>query len=108
MHGVGKLDVVVAIDAQDVLDHVARATNVDTVGGHDELHLLVILGGNFHLQTLDDVADGVVGDVLTDEAGHVVVAQFHGEAGEVVGLDVDDVAADFASCQFLDEHGGEF
>ena len=107
VNGIGKLDVVVAIDAQDVLDHVTGATHVNAVGGHDEVDFLVVLSGNFHFQALDDVANLIVRDVLADEALHIVVVQLDGEAGEVVGFHINDVATDFAACQLLDEHSAE-
>ena len=107
MHAVAELDVVVAIHTQDVLDHIARTLHVHTIGGNLKLQVFVVLGHNLHLQAGDDALDGLVVQFLADETSHIIIAQVDRKSWEVVGLDIDDVATDFAARQLLDQHGGQ-
>ena len=69
--------------------------------------MLLVLGNDFHFQTLDDVLDGFVVDVLADEAGGIVITQVDRKSREVVRFHVHDIATNLSAGHLLDEHGGQ-
>ena len=54
------LHVVVTIDAEDILNDIARTLHVHTISRYCEFESFLVLMVNAHLQALDNALDGVV------------------------------------------------
>ena len=67
-----QLDAVVAIDAEDLLDDVAGARDVHTVAGYTQRPELVLALGDLDLEAGEDTGYVRLGDLLPDEAVHVL------------------------------------
>ena len=70
--GSGHLYVVVSVDTQDVLHHVAGTLYVDTIGGNLQLHAVGRLLQHLHLEALYNAQHRLLGDVLANEVVDIV------------------------------------
>ena len=103
------LDVVVAIDAQNLFHHIARLLHIHTESGCLHLHLLLVRRKNLKAKVLQDALLCLHGQFLTDEVGHILV--FHIDDGilwQRVVLHIHNLHAHFATSQFLCQHGCTF
>ena len=103
-HG-GDFHIIISVDAENVLNHVAGPAYVHTIGGHCELQSLIILSVNLHLKARDDALDGVVAELLSDKAVAIFVLQAHFEVGKRIGIDILNLHADLSAGEFLAEYG---
>ena len=71
------LYVVVAIDAEYVLNHVAGTLHINPVCRHFDVESVAVLGGDGHLQRLADVLYCLMFQILTYEVVHIVVFKAH-------------------------------
>ena len=73
MDGGAGVNVVVAVDAEDVLHYVAGTLHVDAVGGYAELGFATVGLYYLYFEGAEDALDGIGGDILAYEATGVVV-----------------------------------
>ena len=73
----GYLHIVISVNAQDVLNHVAGALHVDAIGRNLKHHAVGILGEHLHLERLADGLYRFHGNGLAYEAVYIVVLQRH-------------------------------
>ncbi len=104
---VADLHVVVAVDAEHILDHVTRTGHVHTIGGHFHLHFLVCDLQEVHFEALEDGDHGLGGDFLANERVEIVESEVDAGGFDHRGIDVGQRAADLASGKLLDHQGGQ-
>ena len=63
----GNLHIIISIDTQDILHHIARTLHIDAIGRDLEGQSLWRLVEHLHLQALADALDGLYGNLLADE-----------------------------------------
>ena len=102
----GNLDIVVAVDTQDVLDHVTGALHVGTVGGHVEHEAFGVFSHHLHLQAFGYLAYHVVTDGLAYQTVAVFIVETHLGVGDGGGIDIVDLHGHLAACQLAAEDGG--
>ena len=96
-------DVVVAIDTHNLLDDVALTIYINFAGGDLEEHTVLLLTHDLDVEGGEGGADYVDGDLLADEVEDTLEVDFDVCAVDLVGIDVDHVAADIAASDLLDE-----
>ena len=101
-----KLHVVVAIDAQYVFHHVARAGNIHTVCRDAQCEHIVGFFFNLHLESGEDGLHQTLVESLADETRHVVERQLYRRTLNRRRVEIRDFTADFAACQLLHEQCG--
>ena len=99
------LDIVIAIDAQNLFHHIARFLHVHAESGSFHLHLLLIRRKDFKAEVLQNALLSLHGQFLTDEVSHILILHINdGILWQRVVLHIDNLHADFATCQFLRQH----
>ena len=73
----GDFHIVVTVDSQYILDHIAWACHIDAIGGHLDGDILLAGSHNLHLKALEDGDHGVGGDVFTHKPGGVIEIKGH-------------------------------
>ena len=102
------LDVVVAIDAEDLLDDIDGTGHIDLAGGHIDDHVGVVLLHHLAVEALQDVDGLGLVDDLACHLVEVVELQIDAGRGEVAVFHVLNLGGDGASCQFFHQHGSAF
>ncbi len=107
MYGGAHLHVVVAVDAEHILDYIAWTLDVDAVCGHAQLGFLAVGGGDFYLERTEYGVDGLVGDILAYESAGIVVGECHFKRAYGGGVYVDRLTAYLTSGELLYHDGCE-
>ena len=106
LHVLRELDVVIAIDAEDLLHHVALAVHVHHIGRRGDERAAGALLEEIVAQPGQDVLHRVVADRLAGETLDAVVVQLDLLALDGVGIGLADLAHDLAAGALLDEQDG--
>ena len=100
-----EVDVVVPVDPEDLLDHIAFPGHVDHVGRGCDLRsarpLLEELVGKAGKYLLD----GIVSDLLADEGFDAVVIQVDDSLGYLLRIELFHLSDDLAAGDFADQQG---
>ena len=104
----GNLDVVVAIDTEDVLYQVGLALYVHAVAGNSHAQYAVVLSLDGNVQCGDDTFDGCVVNRFANESASAVERNVKTEGLELGALDVDNLARNLTTCQLLEQHSRTF
>ena len=111
LHGEGRahlrrnLDIVIAIDAQNLFHHIARFLHVHAESGSFHLHLLLIRRKDFKAEVLQNALLSLHGQFLADEVSHILILHINdGILWQRVVLHIHNLHADFATSQFLCQH----
>ena len=98
-----ELDIVVSVDAHDLLDDVGLTGHVDTIAGYTQLPSVFLTGDDLDLEALEDTYSLVTGDELTDECIHVAGAQCHFVGLSRHGIVVEAATIDIATGAKLED-----
>ena len=109
LDGRGDFHIIISIDAQDIFHHVAGTLHVHAVGGHGEADAALGLGSDFHVERSDDFLDDFYGNGFADEVVRIFIFEIHGKVlRQARSLNVFDVHAHGAACQFFNHKGSHF
>ena len=109
LDGRGDFHIIISIDAQDIFHHVAGTLHVHAVGGHGEADAALAFGSDFHVERSDYFLDDFCGNGFADEVVRIFIFEIHGKVlRQARSLNVFDVHADRAACQFFDHKGSHF
>ena len=97
------LDIVIAIDTQNILDQVGLALHIDTICGHYNRQNALLLSLDLNLQSCDDRANGLFGDLLTNQCIHSLQRHIETERSNRFGIEVNDLRRDLTARQ-ITEH----
>ena len=101
-HVRGQLDVVVAVDSENLLHQVGLAPHVHAVGRHGHGQFPVALLGEYlHLERAEDPPQRLLGNLLADQGVDPPQRDVEDEIADRGGVDVRDVARNRATGQFL-------
>ena len=98
-----ELDIVVSVDAHDLLDDVGLTSHVDTIAGYTQLPSVFLMGDDLDLKALEDTYSLVTGDELTDECIHATGAQRHFVGLSRHGIVVEAATIDIATRAKLED-----
>ena len=73
----GNLHIIISVDAQDILHHIAGTLHIDSVGRNLDHHFLSGLGEDFHLQRGANILNSVNGYLLTYQRLGVIKRKLH-------------------------------
>ncbi len=62
-----EFNLVIAIDAENILYDISLTSDIDTVARHTEIHLIAIIGNDLHLKAVEDGLKSLLRDDLADE-----------------------------------------
>ena len=102
----GDFHIVVAIDAENVLHHIAGTLHIHPIGRHRKGKSPGSLLIDVHFQAFHDTLDGGSRDVLANEGIHIVVAEVHLETFGTGGAHVCHLHAHLGTCQLAGQDGG--
>ena len=105
-HARRNFDIIVSVDAENILDQVGLALHVDAVGRHGNGQAPLVLGEDLHLEGRQDRAHGLLGNLLADERIDARERDVEDEIGSRNGTDVRDLARDGAAGQLLHQLRG--
>ena len=109
LDGRGDFHIIISIDAQDIFHHVAGTLHVHAVGGHGDTDAALGLGSDFHVERSDDFLDDFCGNGFADEIVRIFIFEVHGKVlRQARSLNVFDVHAHGAACQFFNHKGSHF
>ena len=98
-----ELDIVVSVDAHNLLDDVGLTGHVDTIAGYTQLPSVFLTGDDLDLEALEDTCSLVSGDELTDECIHMAGAQRHFVGLSWHGIVVEAATIDIATGAKLED-----
>ena len=98
-----ELDVVVSVDAHNLLDDVCLTGHIDTIAGYTQLPSVFLTGDDLDLKALEDACSLIAGDELTDECIHVAGAQRHFVGLSRHGIVVEAATIDIATGAKLED-----
>ena len=98
-------NVVVAVDAKNILDNVARTPYVYTVGRHDKVESFGIFLHDFHFKTCCNALNRVCAELFSDKAVGIFVVQTNGEAFHFRRIYVANLHTYLAACKLFAENG---
>ena len=104
----GYLDVVVAVDAEYLLDDIGLATHVDTIGRYGQSERVALLRGHFYVERIENRAHRRCRNILADKAVGAVERELYDERLGRRGVYVDYVARYLAACELLHKQCGTF
>ena len=99
------LHIIISVDAQDVLNYIARTLHVDTVCRNVEFQSCLSLRYNLHVEALNDRADHVVAYILSDETVYILEVKLNAGVVDRVGINILYLHAHLAACQLLAQYG---
>ena len=99
------LHIIISIDAQDILHHIAGTLHIHTIGRYLEGQCLRCLVEHLHLQALADALDRFYRNILTYKIVHILIAQFHHRILHRLGIDIADFHRHLTASQFLTKDG---
>ena len=109
MEALGELYVVISINAEDILNHVAFALYIGAITWHFNLPYAQAVFfarlRNTHLEGTEDGLDGVSTQLLTDERVAMLLSEGHAERIKGSRLDVEYRAGNLTACHFLNNEG---
>ena len=102
-----EFDIIVSVDAHNLLDDVGLTSHVDTIAGYTQLPSVFLTGDDLDLKALEDTYSLVTGDELTDECIHMAGAQRHFVGLSRHGIVVEAATIDIATgAKLEDERSG--
>ena len=101
-----KVDIVVSVDAEDLLHDIAFAGDVDHVCRRSYNSPSGCPFNELIVQVLKYLLDGLAPYLLADETLDTALIKFDAPAFDPVGINLLDLADDFSSGQLLDKEGG--
>ena len=101
----GNLHIIISIDTQDILHHIARTLHVDTIGWYHKGQPLFVLVLDLHLKREADGLDDLRIDVLTNQVVDILETQVYDSILDGLGIDITDLHRHLTACQFLTEDG---
>ena len=99
------LHIIISIDTEDILYHIARTLNIHTISRNQEVDALSILLHDLHLQRCSDILDGHSTNLLTDEAVSILIVQANWEILHWLRIYILDLHGNLAASQLLAEDG---
>ena len=102
------LDIVIAIDSQDILDQIGLALHIDTICGHYNRQNALLLSLDLNLQRCDNRANGLLRNLLADQCIHSLQRYIETERSDRFGIEVDDLRRDFTTRQIAEHQCSTF
>ena len=100
--------IVVAVDTEHFLHHVAGTGHIHAVSRHREPENVCTLPRlHAKVKSPQDCLHHIAGNLLAYQARTIIEREFHPDWKHRLGIDVGHVAANFASGKFLDEDCGQ-
>ena len=104
----GNLHVVVAVDAENLLNQVGRPLYVNPIRRNLHAQAVLILGSDIDFEAVKNVFDGLVANLLTNKVVDIVESDVNLEGGHGLGADVYNLRGNLATCQLLNEESCTF
>ncbi len=96
------LDIVIAIDSQNILDQIGLALHIDTICGHYNRQNALLLSLDLNLQRCDNRANGLLRNLLADQCIHSLQRYIETERSDRFGIEVDDLRRDITARQIAE------
>ena len=99
-----KLDIVIAVDSQNLLHDVALAINVNHVRRSGNLRTTLTFFNELVSEICQDIFNDIVSDLLADECLDPVIIQVNDFLFNRRRIGYLSLALDMSACQFKNEH----
>ena len=103
LHMFAELDVVVAVDAEDIFDDIHVALHIVAVNGDAEGQSFSILLGDFHLEAFRDALNCLYRNHFPDEAVNLLVSQGNSIGIHRIRVNILDGTGDGTASHFLNQ-----
>ena len=101
LQGCGNLHIIISVNTEDVLYHIAVALHIHAVWRHVERQALCRFAYNLHLQAGHDAFYRLCRNLLAYQRVYLPVREFHSEVAGGSGAYILDIGRDGAAGKFL-------
>ena len=108
LQGCGNLHIIISVNTEDVLYHIAIALHIHAVWRHVERQALCRFAYNLHLQARRDAFYRLCRNLLAYQRVYLPVREFHPEVAGGSGAYILDVGRDGAAGKFLHHQCRQF
>ena len=99
------LNIIVAIDAQNIFNHITRTLNIHTIGRNFQTQPRCRFAQDFHIQRSHNVLDDVNRNILANEVVNILIIEVNEERlRQSRSLHVFDVHGNLSAGQFSNQH----